>query len=480
MTRLCLTLTGKTLEENLSLLNDLKPDLAELRIDLLETIEAEEIALFPAQTGVPLILTCRKEEDGGLWKGSGREREDLLLHCMDGAFAYIDLEEDEYSKKLVEKALNTGCLVIRSIHDFQAVPDDLPSRLEAMSSRGDFVKAAVMPKGIKDLIRIFRIGMEWETDNLILLGMGDFGVPSRILACRAGSYLTFCSAGGTRSGAPGHMTLDTLRDLYRVGEIDRDTELYGIIGNPVLHTKSPLIHNQGLRKIGRNGVYVPFTVDDPEDFFQLAELLGLKGFSVTVPHKQGVIPFLDHCSEGVEKVGACNTVVRESGGWAGYNTDVHGFIAPLKQELGDLEGLKAAVLGAGGAARAVVYALVKEKCRTRVFNRTSSKAAALAEHMGCESGSLEDFAALEPGHFDLIVQTTSSGMEGASGPDNPVPAYSFRGDEVLYDIIYTPPVTGLMKKAADAGCRVLGGWPMLVEQAREQFRLFTREELPEN
>ena len=274
MTRLCLTLTGKTLEENLILLNDLKPDLAELRIDLLDELNTEAATLFPGRTEVPLILTCRKKADGGLWEGTDREREELLLRCLDGDFAYIDLEEDEYSRELAGKADDTGCQVIRSIHDFLAVPENLEARLKEMVSRGDFVKAAVMPNGIKDLRQIFQIAHDWPHDNLILLGMGDYGVPSRILAGWAGSFLTFCSADGTRSGAPGHMTLETLRDLYKAGEVEPDTELYGIIGNPVLHTKSPLIHNQGLQKIGRKGVYVPFTVDDPEEFFLLADFLG--------------------------------------------------------------------------------------------------------------------------------------------------------------------------------------------------------------
>ena len=478
MTRLCLTLTGSTVEENLRTLENQSPDLVELRVDFLTGEAVEDIAAFPSRTAIPVILTCRKKADGGYWDRSDGEREEFLLQCLEGPYSYIDLEEDEFSSNLVARAEEKGCSVIRSIHDFNGVPEDLESRLKEMSPRGNLVKAAVMPNGIRDLIQIFHIARGWQGDNLILLGMGDMGVPSRILAGWAGCFLTFCSAGGLQSGAPGHMTLDTLKDIYRAGEVDGETELYGIIGNPVLHTKSPLIHNEGLRKIGRKGVYVPFTVDHPEDFFELADLLGLKGFSVTVPHKQAVIPFLDHYSEGVRKVGACNTVVKDVSGWNGYNTDVYGFITPLKQQVGSLEGQNAAVIGAGGAARAVAFALMEEKCRTRIFNRTPSKARALAEVMGCEAGSLEDFNALEPGSFDLIIQTTSSGMEGGRSGDNPVPEYEFRGNEVLYDIIYTPPETPVMKKAREAGCRTLGGWPMLVEQAREQFRLFTGEELP--
>ncbi len=479
MAALCLTLTGRSLEENLGTLESLNPDMAELRVDFLNPSSGKDIAAFTTRTDVPLILTCRKKADGGFWMGSDEQREAFLLECLEGSFSFIDLEEDETSEKLVEKAKKRNCRIIRSFHDFEKVPEDLEDRLKNMIPSGDLVKAAVMPQGIRDLITLFRICLDWQGDNLILLGMGDYGIPSRILAGWAGCFLTFCSAGGSVSGAPGHMDLETLRDLYRVSGITGKTELYGIIGNPVLHTRSPLIHNQGLKKIERDGVYVPFTVDDPEAFFELANLLQLKGFSVTVPHKQAVIPFLDIISDGVEKVGACNTVVREGDSWAGYNTDVYGFITPLKEAKGSLAGLNAAVIGAGGAARAAVYALVREGCSARIYNRTVSRAEALAEIMGCHSGSLKDFTSLEPGSFDIIVQTTSSGMEGAQGPDNPIPDYEFQGNELLYDIIYTPPVTPVMDKAAKAGCRVLGGWAMLVEQAKEQFRLFTGEDLPQ-
>ena len=479
MSKLCLTLTCRTLEECLGLLETRTPDLAELRVDFLDPAEVDAVIRFPNCTAVPLILTCRKKTDGGTWTGTDARREAYLLKCLDGNFAYIDLEEDETSDALVQKAAAKRCRIIRSFHDFEGVPADLEERLYKMADQGHLVKAAVMPRGIKDLTKLFRLGQNWKGKDLILLGMGDYGVPSRILASRMNSFLTFCSADQAKAAAPGHMSLETLRDLYRFRQIDGKTPLYGIIGNPVLHTRSPEIHNNGLIAAGQKGVYVPFTVDDTAAFFELAELLNIKGFSVTVPHKQAVMDSLDRKSDAVIKVGACNTVVREGDLWCGYNTDVHGFITPLKDALGSLTGMKAAVIGAGGASRSAVYALIREKCETTVFNRTPSRAAALATEMGCLSGSLDDFLNTPAGTYDLIIQTTSSGMEGSSGGDNPVPGYRFAGTEVLYDIIYTPPVTPIMEKAGDAGCRVLGGWPMLVEQAKEQFRLFTGEILPQ-
>jgi 3-dehydroquinate dehydratase / shikimate dehydrogenase len=483
MSRLCLTLCRSTLAANLEDLRLNLPDLAELRIDLLDTAELEAIADFPAKAGIPLILTCRKVIDGGLWSGSEREREDLLLKSMEGSFSFIDLEEDERSEVLTDRAVEKGIRIIRSFHDFDKVPEDLSIRLEEMSARGDLVKAAVMPGGIADVLVLFQIAESWKgthptEDNLILLGMGAYGVVTRILAQKMGCYLTFCSPGGAEA-APGHMSWDTLHNLYRLHESDDKTRIYGIIGNPVLHTRSPQIHNPGFKAAGVNAVYVPFTVDDVPVFFELAEFLDIKGFSVTVPHKLIVRDHLDREDPAVSAIASCNTVIRTLNGWEGYNTDVQGFICPLIEKSGSLKGKTAAVIGAGGAARAVVYALLKEGCDVSIFNRTESRAAALAEELGGKGYSLDRLKdEMDKGKsYDFLIQTSSVGMQGAEGPSNPVPFYKFTGRELVYDIIYTPPVTDIMQRAVDAGAEILGGMPMLQEQARAQFRLFTGKEL---
>ncbi|OQY31908.1 MAG: shikimate dehydrogenase [Spirochaetaceae bacterium 4572_59] len=478
MTKLCLTLTDPSMDVNLALLEKHSPHMAELRVDFAGPSAVKEISRFPSRTDIPLILTCRKKADGGVWTGSSADRESFLLDCLEGGFDYIDLEEDEDSSALPEKAAARQCRIIRSFHDFSKLPEDLEERLLKMDPHGDLVKAAVMPRGIADVERLFRIGMSWKKDNLILLGMGDFGVPTRILASRMNSFLTFCSPSDGEGAAPGHMSIQTLRDVYRIDEINGDTTLFGIIGDPVLHSRSPHIHNKGLANTGQNGILVPYTVDDVPAFFHLAEILDIKGFCTTVPHKQAVMKQLDWMSDSVRVIGACNTVVREEDKWCGYNTDAEGFIIPLRKEKGDLRGLKAAVIGAGGAARAIVYALVQEGCQISVFNRTTSKAEVLGHEMSSGFGSLEDFISYPAGSFDLIIQTSSSGMEGKSVNGNPIESYNFTGKEFLYDIIYTPALTVIMKKAMNAGCSVLGGWSMLEEQARIQFRHFTGQELP--
>ncbi|MDA3958912.1 shikimate dehydrogenase [Oceanispirochaeta sp.] len=488
MTRLCLTLCRPTLEENLEDLKNSSPDLAELRIDLLTDLESYprgSLLSFPEKAGLPLILTCRKTADGGAWSGTDSQREALLLELMEGGYSYIDLEEDEDSKALHRKAREKGILIIRSFHDFLSVPEDLEERLESMSHRGDLVKAALMPRGINDLLILFQAGRTWQErhpgeDRLIILGMGAYGVPSRILAPLMGCFLTFCSPPGAEA-APGHMSWETLHELYRVQELTAETGLYGIIGNPVLHTRSPQIHNPGFRAAGINAVYVPFTVDDLDAFFTLANFLNISGFSVTVPHKEAVRAFLQQEDEAVQVVGACNTVVRMKGsrqGWEGFNTDVIGFIEPLKEKIPTLKEKKAAVIGAGGAARSAVFALLQEGCELSIFNRSENRALQMAEEFCCAGGSLDSFKEkTDSGEtYDLIIQTTTVGM-GEGKPEeeqeNPIPFFAFTGKEVLYDIIYIPRETPLMAKASRAGCTVLGGMPMLLEQGRAQFRLFT-------
>ncbi len=477
MTRLCLTLTKKRLAENLQDLQTNKPDLAELRLDLLSPDEQKKAAAFPVQSPVPIILTCRLSRDGGAWKGCRTEREALLLEALEGNFAYVDLEKDEDSALLAAKAARQGTKIIRSLHNFNAVPANLEARLEEMALAGNMVKGAFMCRGCSDLLKIFEQAASWKKKHplgpeLILLGMGPFGLPSRILAGKMGLYLTFCSCEGEEA-APGHISLGTLRNLYRAGELGKNSQVFGIIGNPVLHSRSPEIHNPAFRSLQMDAVYLPFPVDDVKAFFKVAEFLKIRGFSVTVPFKEKVRSFLVKESPEVQSTGACNTVLGKAGAsWQGFNTDIQGFLEPLTRILkaGEtLKDMKTAVIGAGGASRAVTGALVQSGCSVTVFNRSPQRAQALAEHFSCSWAPLETLGTSGKKSFDLVVQTTSCGMKGK---EDPVPAYQFSGREILYDIIYSPPETPLMHRAFAAGCRVLGGLPMLKAQGQAQFQLF--------
>lgn len=301
-----------------------------------------------------------------------------------------------------------------------------------------------------------------------MLGMGAFGFFSRAAPQLCGSMLTFCSV-GERSGAPGQTSPRELEEVYRVSKQDTDTVYFGIIGNPVLHSKSPQLHNPWFAERRMNAVYLPFQVDDVGLFMSLAEQLGIRGFSVTVPHKQEIIKHVNQVENAVQSIGSCNTVIRTSEGWCGSNTDYEGFLAPLKRTDVLSGGKRALVIGAGGVARTVVYALAQAGLSVSIVNRTDEKAAALAAEFKVNWQSIHSH--LTVGKFHLIVQTTSAGMEPNTEID-PLPGYRFKGSEIVYELIYAPEWTRFLRRAADAGCRTIGGREMLHAQALLQFEQF--------
>jgi 3-dehydroquinate dehydratase/shikimate dehydrogenase len=267
-------------------------------------------------------------------------------------------------------------------------------------------------------------------------------------------------------------------ELYRFRGIGPQTAVYGVVGNPIAHSRSPEIHNRAYAALGLDAVYVPFLADDPAAFLKAAEALGVRGLSVTVPFKEQALRLARSAEEEAEATGAANTLLAVAGIWRAANTDVAGFLAPLEREAPAVlqPGTGAVVLGAGGAACAVVHALARRGLRVLVLNRTPARARVLARRFGCAWGGLDEpgLARLS-GHSALIVQTTTVGMDGAG---DPLPGYRFRGEECVYDLVYAPALTPLLARARAAGCRTIGGWSMLRAQAEAQFRLFTGLEYP--
>lgn len=478
MARLCLALTGSTIDENIRVYRQHRQacDMVELRCDYLDGGEYGGIPSFPAAVDVPVILTLRRRRDGGLYTGGEAERVRLLEGGLSGGFSYVDLESDLRGRGLEEKARAAGIRVIRSLHDFKGIPKDLPDIMRSWADAGELPKAAVTPSGTGGLESLLAMyGRLSGLSEYILLGMGEYGFSTRVLAGKLGSALTFCSASG-REAAPGLADIAVMDGLFHVRDVGPDTRVYGIIGRPAMHSRSPGIHNPAFRHYGINAAYVPFETDDLEAFFRLAPRIGVNGFSVTMPYKADVLPLLKDVSEDVSAIGSCNTVVWENGGWAGYNTDAGGLLASLRPFFpGGLSGVRAAVLGAGGAAGAAVYALVTRGAEVTLFNRTVEKAEGYARKYGCSFGPLKDFTSSRC--IDLIVQATNVGMHPREHED-PAPGYAFSGKEVVCDMIYTPEETLFLKRAGHAGCRTLNGLPMLRAQGQLQFRHFTGLDYP--
>ncbi|MCG8558728.1 MAG: type I 3-dehydroquinate dehydratase, partial [Hyphomicrobiales bacterium] len=260
---------------------------------------------------------------------------------------------------------------------------------------------------------LFRLADRYRGIQKVILGMGDYGFPTRILSRRMGSMWTYTSAADSSLAAPGQASPETLREVYYHSRINASDTILCVIGNPVMHSKSPLIHNRGLKLLGLPYIYIPILVDEIDAFFELAEYLGIAGVSVMVPHKEAV---LGHCADVSDEVAytrACNTLLKREGGWTGSNTDIAGFLLSFKRFLGchSLSGEKIVVLGAGGAAKGIVFGLKQEGAEILIANRTAAHAERLAGELGCRGIALakEQYPTIEA-FGDIFVQTTSCGM----------------------------------------------------------------------
>ncbi len=484
--KVCLRLTADSIAADLAALerHRAEVDIAELCADRLAPAELAAAGRVPALAGLPVILAVRRQRDGGRWTGDERERAALLTRLAGGAagggFAFVEVEED------LDLRL-PAVPVIRSLHDPHGVPDSLEQRLRGLArGRGELPKAVVAIRGSADLAKLLEVFRSTHDVEKVLVGTGDAGFAVGVLASRLGS--AFCYVAPTGAADPGDLDPGTLRRRYRFPAIGADTPVFGVIGDPVMHSLSPLIHNRGMADLGIPGVYLPFPVDDLPAFMAAADLLGARGLSVTVPHKEAVIPFLASRDPIVDRVGACNTMARPAtgAGWHGTNTDAEGFLAPLVRLLAEgkecrsrpvLAGMKAAVIGAGGASRAVVAALAAEGADVLVLNRTPERARDVAARFAARWAGLDGPGVAALGsHADLIVQTSTAGM-GEGGGD-PVPGYRFSGREIVYDLVYAPRLTPLLARAQAAGCTIISGIRMLLAQAQGQFRMFTGRDFP--
>lgn len=451
-------------------------DAVEVRLDLCEQADEGFLArVLEAARPLAVILTYRRQSDGGPRKLDEVQRLKTLTALLRQGVDYVDIEYGVAAADLVRRAAETGTEVIRSLHDFDGVPLNMTALIEEISAAGEIPKIACYPKSSVDVLKVMNtVTATAHIRKKIVLGMGGFGFFTRTAPLLCGSMLTFCAV-GSRKGAPGQIGPAELEQIYRVSAQDENTVYYGIIGNPVLHSKSPVLHNKWFEEQDLNAVYLPFQVDDVGLFMKLAKQIGLRGFSVTVPHKQSIIGFLDELDQAVQVVGSCNTVIRSGKGWRGSNTDYEGFLSPLRQRELLHPGDRVLVVGAGGVARTVVYALKELGAEITIVNRTDARASALSEEFDVNwrgisagwDGSDEDVP------FQLVIQTSSAGMEPDTESD-PLPAYRFRGSEIVYELIYAPAVTRFLRRASEAGCMTISGSEMLQAQAVLQFEKFCR------
>ena len=463
-------------------------DVIEIRFDCIEAFAVfdalKEFGPLRQGAAQPFILTFRPAEQGGFREISKDERIEFWKQAAQPAHQdsndWFDIEAELLleAQELIDEVGRDR--IICSHHDFDSVPEDLASLYERMAATpAAMIKIAVQANDATDCIPVFKLleRAQREGRDLIAIAMNQAGVMTRILGSSRGAFLTYASLEAEKGSAPGQLTASELRDLYRIDRIDRDTEILGVIGRPVSHSLSPYIHNASFATRDLNAVFLPFDTGDVVAFIRrmihpkTRELdWNVAGLSVTAPHKSMVMQSLDWIDEPAREIGAVNTIVAAGDELHGYNTDAAGFVAPLRRIVAALTDARCGVIGAGGAARAAVWALKQEGADVTVFARDTTKAEFLARVFGVKYQQLSSrsFAG-----YDLLINATPLGTRGDHEHETVVTAEQLRGVRLAYDLVYNPFETRFLSEAHTAGCETIGGMEMLVAQAAEQFRLWT-------
>jgi 3-dehydroquinate dehydratase / shikimate dehydrogenase len=475
-------------------------DAVELRLDFLPDMAEKDLPLLLKDPPCPILATCRAAAEGGQCDWSNHRRASLLAQAVRLGARWVDFELaalGEAGELLTALGEARAAELIVSYHNFQRRPDDLAAilaRLEA--SPGQINKIAFAAGGPEDAWEAFDL-LRRSRKPAMVLAMGECGVASRILARKFGAFGTFAALAEDRQSAPGQPTLAELRGLYRWKAISATTHIYGVVGCPVSHSLSPAIHNAAFAAERRDAVYVPLRVEsgaEPFNRFLDAVLArpwtDLRGLSVTLPHKENALARVgaDNVDELARQIGAINTLAITSDAarpLRGWNTDYAAAMDVLAKALDgrreSLHGRRAAVLGAGGVARAIVAALAHYGADTTVYNRTLARAQELAREFDrgaagpVRAMALEELVQLKA---DIIINCTPLGMH-PHVQEGPLPkGVALPAGAIVFDTIYNPIRTRLLSQAAQGGCRTLSGLEMFLNQAAAQYELWTYRSAP--
>ena len=453
--------------------------LLELRLDYL-THPAQVLSKLKQFAGfhrdVILVATCRRAPNGGRFRGSAASQLEILSKAAAAGCQLVDIEL-ETANSLKEKDINKlrqQAGVIISYHDFRATKklDEVWEQMHQLPA--DHIKVVSTAKSLSDNVKMLRL-LEQRSDVTSTVGvcMGEAGIISRILNVRSGSEFTFASAQAGEETAPGQIAARALRDVYRIDRVDAATKVYGVAGDPIGHSLSPQMMNTAFRRENINAVYVPLQTRDVADLLHCVREIPIQGLSVTMPLKEEILQHLDKSDAISAKIGACNTLIRSQDGKIyGFNTDVAGVVRPLEQRL-SLAGAKVLVVGAGGAARAAVFGLKERNAEVWVMNRTAERGQKLARHAHAHYVSHTQLKKLE---FDVIINATPVGMN-SQRPQSPIEESELR-TRYLFDLIYNPVETKLVKLAQAKGIQVIPGTEMFVHQGARQFEIWTGKPAP--
>ncbi len=494
MTLLVASITADTLEELRSRAERAwagGAEAVEVRVDAFDDDPGKLATYLKHHRDRTWIITCRSAAEGGRCRGGTMQRALRLMAAARGTGAYVDFEFADWLRSSdvrenIRKASsnidNTQHRLILSAHDFEGVPGNPAALVDkiAGANEASSAKVAYNAKHICDTFHALDLARRGGT-RVSAIAMGEVGLWTRVLAKKLGSFSAYCALDAESSTAPGQLTLDEMLNRYRWPVIDASTKVFGVIGDPVRHSMSPLLMNRWFAEARINAVYLPLRVAGEAervrqflDGCRAREWLDIGGFSVTVPHKTAALNWVGSGADSMaDSIGALNTLVFREGRVNGYNTDCYAAVSSMTEALGcsrgDLAGLSIDVLGAGGAARAVLHGLHELGCKVTVYGRSQDKTLRLADEHCAIAAAWENRASRAG---DVVINCTSVGM-WPDVDDSPMPADALRGSRLVFDLIYNPLETRLLKDAAGAGATALSGLDMFVRQAAMQFALWT-------
>jgi len=421
-----------------------------------------------------ILATCRRHQNHGKFNGSIEEQLRILSAAIDAGACSIDVEIE--SAENVREALGEfrgRARLVVSYHNYDGTPSPETVLRRMQRIPADGYKIVTTARKPSDNYRVLAVTKSHNRTPLVVLAMGEAGFPTRVLSTAWGGLFTYAAPNASEGTASGQVCARLLRHLYRVDKFSQAAKIYGVIADPVRHSISPAVHNRAFQAHRLDAVYLPFLVQAAQlkDFFVLASKLPVAGFSVTIPHKQKVLRYLDIVDPLARRIGAVNTVWKKAGKWRGTNTDAEAVVIPLARKL-RLAKSSVLLAGNGGAARGAAYALVESGAKLSIVGRNPDRVRALAKACGAEALSRDQ---AESRKFDAVVNATPLGMyPNVDGCffKNEIPA------DLVFDMVYNPLETALLRRAADQKLTVISGLQMFLEQAARQFEIWTGGSAP--
>ncbi|GLT60536.1 hypothetical protein SLA2020_332980 [Shorea laevis] len=470
-------------------------DVVEVRLDHINNFKPqEELEIILKNKPLPVIIVYRPKWAGGQYEGDDNSRLEALCLASDLGADYIDLELKVASDQMMTQKLNRSCIteVIVSHHVNGGVPSDeeLRELVKSMKATGaDIIKLIANASDITELARMFQL-LSYSQVPTLAYSEGERGLMSQLLCPKFGGALIYASING--NSVPGLPTLDSLRHAYKLEYVNSDTKVFGLISKPVGHSKGPILHNPTFRHANFNGIYVPMFVDDLKKFFSVYSSPEFAGFSVGFPYKEAVIEFCDEVHPLAQAIGAVNTIIRRpsDGKLIGYNTDCEAAITAIEDSLKEqrridgkaafstvLSGRLFVVVGAGGAGRALAFGAKSRGARIVIFDVDEERARSLATAVSGEARRYEELVNFQPEKGAILANATPVGMH-PNTDRIPVSEATLGDYEVVFDAVYTPRKTRLLKDAEAAGAITVSGVEMFLKQAIGQFNIFTGKEAP--